>query len=111
MESTGAHHAFVCTPRRMLHGGHVDKTCLYNVLTRQHLQTGLYETPYAEYRGMYPVNQINTTLKEHMLQAFELRLQMGTAGGQNRTHSVAYNITDGNSIRTITKSLNNMVIA
>ena len=38
------------------------------------LQTGQYETPCAEFKGMLPENQTYATLKEHMLQAFELRL-------------------------------------
>ena len=38
------------------------------------LQTGLYETPCAEFRGVDPKNQTYATLKEHMMQAFELCL-------------------------------------
>ena len=33
------------------------------------LQTGLYKTPCAEYKGMEPENQTYATLKEHMMQA------------------------------------------
>ena len=62
------------------------------------LQTGLYKIPCAEYRGMYPVNQTYITLKEHMMQAFELRLQMGTLGGQNTAYIASYNTTDDNSM-------------
>ena len=52
-----------------------------------------------------------TPLKEHMIQAFELRLQMGTAGGQNTAHNTAYNTAGNNSMGTITESLNNMQLA
>ena len=36
------------------------------------LQTGLYETLCVEFRGMDPENQTYATLKEHILQVFEL---------------------------------------
>ena len=36
------------------------------------LQTGLYETTCAEFRGMDIKNHKYTTLKEHMMQTFEL---------------------------------------
>ena len=38
------------------------------------LQTGQYETPYAEFKGMLPENQTYAALKEHMLEEFELCL-------------------------------------
>ena len=75
------------------------------------LQIGLYETPCAEYRGMDPVYQTYATLKEPMMQAFKLRLQMGTEGGQNTVYSAAYNTTDNDSMGTITESLTNMQLA
>ena len=60
------------------------------------LQTGLYKTRCVEYKGMETENQTSATLKEHMMQAFELRLQMGTAGGQNTVFNAMYNTTDDN---------------
>ena len=73
------------------------------------LQTGLYETLYTEFYGMDDEHQTYAMLKEYMIQAFELRLQMGTAGRQN----TAYNTygTDDDSIGTITKSLQNLQLA
>ena len=47
------------------------------------LQTGLYETPCAKFKGMETENHMYATPKEHMVLAFELRLQIGTVGGQN----------------------------
>ena len=38
------------------------------------LQTGLYKTPCAEFCGMDTEHQTYLMLKEHMMQAFELRL-------------------------------------
>ena len=72
------------------------------------LQTGLYKTPYVEFKGMEPANQIYATLKEHMLQTFKLRLQMGTAQGKNTAFNDMYNIPDDDSIGTITESIQNM---
>ena len=57
------------------------------------LQTGLYKTPCAEYKVMEPKNQTYATLKEHMMQAFELRLQMGTSVDQNTAFNEMYNTT------------------
>ena len=76
------------------------------------LQTGQYETPCAEFKGMLPENQTYSTLKEHMLQAFELRLQMGISGqpGAQSFHG-ANNMMDDNSIDAITESLSHMQMA
>ena len=76
------------------------------------LQTGQYETPCAEFKGMLPENQMYSTLKEHMLQAFELRLQMGISGqpGGQSFHG-ANNTMDDESIGAITESLSHMQMA
>ena len=57
---------------------------------------------------MEPENQTYNTLKEHMMQTFKLRLQMGTVGGQNTLYNTAYNTTNDNSMGTIIESLQNM---
>ena len=44
-----------------------------------------------------------------MMQAFELRLQMGTVGGQNTAYNAYGN--DDDSMGTITESLANMQLA
>ena len=75
------------------------------------LQTSLYETPCAEFEGMDPNNQTYATLKEHMLQVFELRLQIDTAGGQNTAYNVTHPSTDDDSVGTIPKSIQNMQMA
>ena len=51
-------------------------------------------------------HQTYSMLKEDMMQAFELRLQMGTAGGQN----TAYNTYENNNdlMGTITELLQNI---
>jgi hypothetical protein len=49
-------------------------------------------------------------LKEHMLQAFELRLQMGISGQPGGFHG-ANNATDDDSIGAITESLSHMQMA
>ena len=74
------------------------------------LQTGQYETPCAEFKGMLPENQTYAVLKEHMLQAFELRLQMGISGQPGGFHG-ANNATDDDSIGAITESLSHMQMA
>ena len=38
------------------------------------LQTGLYKTPCTEFCGIDPEHQTYAMLKEHMMQAFKLRL-------------------------------------
>ena len=58
---------------------------------------------------MDPEHQTYALLKEHMMQAFKLRLQMGTAGGQNTAYN-AYG-ADDDSMGTITESLQNMQMA
>ena len=70
------------------------------------LQTGLYETPCTEFRGMDPENQTYATLKEHMMQAFELQLQMGTVGAQNTAYNTYTN--DNDLMGTIAELLANM---
>ena len=73
------------------------------------LQTGLYKTPCAEFRGMDAKNQTYAMLKEYTMQAFELRLQMGTAGKQNTAYNAYGN--DDNLMGTITELLANMQLA
>ena len=58
---------------------------------------------------MYTENQTYTTLKEHMIHAFELRLHIGTVGSQ----TTAYNAYGNNNdlMGTITESLVSMQLA
>ena len=58
---------------------------------------------------MNPKHQTYAMLKEHMVQAFELRLHMGTASRQNTAYN-AYGAND-DLMGTITKSLQNMQMA
>ena len=60
---------------------------------------------------MDPNNQTYATLKEYMLQVFELRLQMGAPGEQNTSYNATYTSTDNDSIGTITESIQNMQMA
>jgi len=71
-----------------------------------------YETPCTEFKGMLPDNQTCAALKEHMLQAFELRLQMGISGqpGGGAFHG-ANNAMDDDLIGAITESLSHMQMA
>ena len=69
------------------------------------LLTGLYKTPCIEFKGMETEHQTYATLKEHMMQAFELRLQMETWGDQNTAFNSMYNTADDNLMETIKKSI------
>ena len=73
------------------------------------LQTGQYKTPCTEFKGMLPENWMYVMLKEHMLQALELHLQMGISGQlAGNLYFGANNTKDNNSISTIVELLNNM---
>ena len=67
------------------------------------LQTGLYETPYMEFCRMDDEHQTYAMLKEHMMQVFKLRLQVGTVDGKNTAYN-AYG-DDENLMGTIMESL------
>ena len=76
------------------------------------LQTGLYETPCAKFKGILPKNQTYSTLKEHMLQAYELWLQMGVSScPSNSLYYGTHNAINDDSIERITKPLTNMQLA
>ena len=70
------------------------------------LQTALYKTLCAEFKGMDPNNQTYTTFKEYMLQSFELRLQMG-APREAKTPCTTLPTT----LRQITESIQNIQMA
>ena len=69
----------------------------------------IQNTVHTEFKGMLPENQTYAILKEYMLQAFELCLQMGNSGQPAGTaYYGVNNATDNSTIGTLTDFLNTM---